>query len=147
MGLLSESVNQVPEVKFAAGGIVWKEENGVFKIAVIHRPKYDDWTLPKGKPEGDESPGETARREVREELGCKVRFLDFAGTSHRPLDRRRVKLVLFWNMMTDGDQTFQPNDEVDEVLWLVPDQAIKKLSYPGEANLVRQVSPPSGSRH
>ena len=126
----------LPKVQLAAGGIVWREKNGVRKLAVIHRPRYDDWSLPKGKPEPEESLAETAEREVREELGCEVKFLHFAGVVHYPLGIDRTKVVLFWHMEAAGELTFEPNTEVDEAVWLTPEKAVEKLSHGVEQRLV-----------
>jgi 8-oxo-dGTP pyrophosphatase MutT (NUDIX family) len=134
--------DDVPEVQLAAGGIVWRSTPQGAKLAVIHRPKYDDWSLPKGKPERGEGLGETAQREIREELGCGVKFLDFAGVVHYPLDDGRTKVVLFWHVTEKGKSEFQSHAEVDEVLWLPPDKALKKLSHEVERELLRKCRPP-----
>ena len=137
-----KSSGTLPEVQLAAGGIVWRRIDGVPKIAVIHRPKYDDWTLPKGKPDANETLAETARREVREELGCDVVFRDFAGTIHYPHGVEKTKLVLYWHMLPSGESRFQPNDEVDEVLWLSIEEAMRKLDHPIERELLGRCIPP-----
>jgi 8-oxo-dGTP diphosphatase len=105
-------------------------------IAVIHRPKYGDWTLPKGKLEADEAWEQAALREVKEETGyeCElVRELD----SVRYRDRKgRSKLVRYWLMAPRGG-SFEPNDEVDELRWLTPAQADEILSYEHDRRLTR----------
>jgi len=137
-------VDSTPEVQFAAGGVVWQRKGGTATLAVIHRPKYDDWTLPKGKPEKGEPLGETARREIHEELGCAIRFLDFAGVVHYPLDDDRTKVVLFWHMTPAGPHEFRPNQEVDQVLWLEKKDALRKLTHDVEQELLKTCEPPNG---
>jgi 8-oxo-dGTP diphosphatase len=130
-----ESSCHLPQVQLAAGGIVWRKAGSVWKFAVIHRPRYDDWTLPKGKPEANETLAQTARREIHEELGCDVRFMDFAGVTHHSLPDGKVKVVLFWHVRPVGEWTFRANEEVDELLWLTPEEAARKLKYPAEREL------------
>ena len=123
---------------------MWQRKGGVDTLAVIHRPKYDDWTLPKGKPDDDESLGETARREIHEEIGCEIRFLDFAGVVHYPIGDDRTKVVLFWNMTLNGEQEFRPSKEVDQVIWLEKKDALRKLSHGVERELLAKCEPPKG---
>ena len=135
--------HSVPEVQLAAGGLVWRKIAGVRKLAVIHRPKYDDWTLPKGKPEAGEAPGETARREIEEEIACKVRFLEFAGVIHYPIGDERTKVVLFWHVTPIGEQPFHPNLEVDELLWLTREEALEKLTNELDRELLLTAGAPT----
>jgi 8-oxo-dGTP diphosphatase len=111
-------------------------------LAVIHRPKYDDWTLPKGKPDDGEALGETARREIHEELGCEIRFLEFAGVVHYPIGYDRTKVVLFWNMTPSVPFEFRPNQEVDQMLWLEKKDALRKLTHDVERELLAKCEPP-----
>jgi 8-oxo-dGTP diphosphatase len=133
------SMRELPEVQFAAGGIVWDKKGGDRRVAIVHRPKYDDWSLPKGKPESGEEIAETAWREIREELGVDVNFGEFAGTTHYPLADGRIKVVLFWQMIKRvGESTFKPNREIDAVEWLSAKDAIKKLTHDVEKELLRK---------
>jgi 8-oxo-dGTP diphosphatase len=84
-------MREVPEVKFAAGGIVWDKKGEGRRLALVHRGKYDDWSLPKGKVDPGEEIGATALREVQEELGVDADFGPFAGTTHYPLADGRTK--------------------------------------------------------
>jgi 8-oxo-dGTP diphosphatase len=110
----------------ATGGALWRpSDSGGIEIGLIHRPKYDDWSLPKGKIKSSEHPILGAVREVREETGFDV-------VVGRPLGEivyekdGSPKRVRYWAMRwVDGD--FVPNDEVDEVAWLEPDEARKRL--------------------
>ena len=132
---------KLPKVQLAAGGIVWRKMSDGWTVAVIHRPKYDDWSLPKGKVDSNESLAEAARREIHEEIGAEVDFLDFAGTTHYPLGHNKHKVVLFWNMLLRS-VAFKTNDEVAELLWLGRAEAINKLSYQYEKDLLSQSAAP-----
>jgi 8-oxo-dGTP diphosphatase len=123
-----------PEV-LAAGGVVVREDG---RIAVIHRPRYDDWSLPKGKLDPGESFEDGAVREVLEETGVRGRITrELEPTSY--VDRKgRDKLVRWYRMELDGDPLeFSPNEEVDELRWLTPDEAGPLLSYDHDRALVQ----------
>jgi len=124
------------EVK-AAGGVVWRRAGDTIAIAVAHRPRYDDWSLPKGKLDAGESWEDAALREVEEEIGLRCRLgeeLDPVGYNDR---KGRAKVVRYWLMEPEHDVTFTPNDEVDELRWLAPAEAAGALTYPHDAELVR----------
>ncbi len=125
-----------PEVR-AAGGVLVRAGPDGMQVAVIHRPKYGDWSLPKGKLDGDESFEEAALREVREETGMHAELgPELGSVSYR--DRKgRGKLVRYW-LMRPGEGEFEPGDEVDEMRWLDPDGARELLSYEHDAELVRE---------
>jgi 8-oxo-dGTP pyrophosphatase MutT (NUDIX family)/phosphohistidine phosphatase SixA len=117
-----------PVVVRAAGCAVWREAaDGTLEVALIHRPRYDDWSLPKGKPEAGEHLLLAAAREVAEETGLEVRLgrrsvrtcYEVAGPAGAPV----AKEVDYWTgAWTGGD--FVPNDEADDLRWLpVPDAA------------------------
>jgi 8-oxo-dGTP pyrophosphatase MutT (NUDIX family) len=124
----------------AAGGLLWRAARDGPKLAVIHRPRRQDWSLPKGKLKPGESFPAAALREVAEETGCHPRLGDFAGYATY-IAKRRPKLVLFWHMAAVGAGRFQPNDEVDRVEWLSLDDALRRLDHPAERRLVRSVRP------
>ena len=128
--------NNQQEVIEAAGGLLWRKTEGGEEVAIIHRPKYNDWTLPKGKREPGESWIETALREVREETGCLARLRSFAGGHIYTVDGI-PKIVLFWHMLLIKDLGFSPNDEVDELFWLSPTQALQRMTYPSEKALFK----------
>lgn len=123
----------------AAGGLVWRAGRDGPRLAVIHRPKHQDWSLPKGKLEPGEAFTEAALREVEEETGCRAQLGAFAGYTLY-LSRRGPKLVLFWHMTAENGEPFQANDEVDALEWLKPDEAIARLDHPAEQRLVRRAS-------
>ncbi len=120
---------------FAAGGVVSRQTQQGQEIAVIHRPRYNDWCLPKGKLKDGESWEEAAVREVKEEIGCDVRVIDFIGTTNYK-DKGVPKVVFFYNMVVEGECSFQPSEEVDEVLWLSPDEASEKINYAEEQAII-----------
>ncbi|MCP5115381.1 MAG: NUDIX hydrolase [bacterium] len=124
-----------PSVIRAAGGLVWWLTERGPRLALVHRPKYDDWSLPKGKLEPGESWLEAAVREVAEETGCEVRVAGFAGTISY-LVKGRAKTVLFWNMERVGDCNFTPAQEVDQLLWLSRGKALELLHHPAERTLL-----------
>ena len=113
----------------AGGGIVSRvTASGDVELLVVHRPKYDDWTFPKGKAERGEHDIDAARREVEEETGFRC-AVGRELTSTTYVDRKgRPKEVRYW-LMTIEDGEFTPTDEVDELRWVSPDQARWLLSY------------------
>jgi 8-oxo-dGTP pyrophosphatase MutT (NUDIX family) len=115
-----------PDVR-AAGGVVWRLGKGKVEVAIIHRPRYDDWSLPKGKLEEGETNLAGAVREVAEELGSHVAVSRRIGevTYDVPVGR---KLVTYW-VMRHLDGTFAPTAEVDAVEWLRPKAARDQLTY------------------
>jgi 8-oxo-dGTP pyrophosphatase MutT (NUDIX family) len=124
------------EVIEAAGGLLWKETAAGRKLAIIHRPQYNDWTLPKGKREVGESWQETALREIFEETGCKARIEAFAGGIVYQINSV-PKVVLFWHMSLVEKISFIPNDEIDKCEWLHPETAITRLNYKDERDILK----------
>lgn len=116
-----------PKALAAAGGVVWRMRDGIPDVLVVHRPRYDDWSLPKGKllPEEPELVG--AVREVREEAGASVAVQQRVGTVKYLVDGARKK-VTYWSMRYLGGD-FLPNDEVDDIEWLRVGEACRRLSY------------------
>ncbi|MEA2454930.1 MAG: 8-oxo-(d)GTP phosphatase [Thermoleophilaceae bacterium] len=108
----------------AAGGVVMRDG----QVALVHRPEYDDWTLPKGKLDAGESFEEAALREVREETGLSARLVRELPPAEYSV-RDRPKLVRYWLMDVADDPGFAPNDEVDELRWLAPADAASLLTY------------------
>ena len=109
----------------AAGGIIRNNSN---EFLVIHRPKYDDWSFPKGKLDNGENLEECALREVHEETGFYCELRDFLGTVAYVDRKGREKKVYYWRMqIIDG--SFLKNNEVDQVSWLSIPEAFERLSY------------------
>jgi 8-oxo-dGTP diphosphatase len=124
----------------AAGGLVWRRGgDGTVEVLVAHRPKYDDWTLPKGKLEPGESHEMAALREVFEETGLRCRLgRELPATRYH--DRHgRAKRVRYWEMEVEGGE-FVPNHEVDAVRWVDLDTAARMLSYERDRALLESLS-------
>lgn len=120
----------VTDVVQAAGGVVWRRtEGGAVEILLVHRPRYDDWTVPKGKLDAGEGHAEGALREVEEETGLRCTLgPELTATSYT--DRRgRPKHVRYWAMAPESG-AFTPTDEVDEIRWLGRNEAAVLLTYP-----------------
>jgi 8-oxo-dGTP diphosphatase len=128
--------NETPEVR-AAGGVLLRSGDRGVEVAVIHRPKYEDWSLPKGKLDAGEDFEQAAVREVEEETGMQGEpVAELSSVSYR--DRKgRTKLVRYWLMRPLGGE-FAPGSEVDELRWLDPEAAGELLSYEHDAELVRE---------
>jgi 8-oxo-dGTP pyrophosphatase MutT (NUDIX family) len=122
----------------AAGGVVCRVgPSDETEIAVIHRPAYDDWTLPKGKVEPEETPEDCALREVREETGFKCELVRPLGCTAYVDRRGRDKVACYWVMEVRSGR-FRPGIEVDKLVWLPVDQAVKRLTYGRDKTLVVQ---------
>ena len=110
------------------------------EVLVVHRPRYDDWSLPKGKLESGESFEDAAVREVKEETGVRVR-LGAELPEQRYIDRKgRDKLVRYWLMTPIGASAWTPNDEVDEIRWVQAGVALTFLTYDADRGLVATVA-------
>lgn len=115
----------------AAGGVLWRATPaGGIEIALVHRPRYDDWSLPKGKLATGEHPLVAAAREVTEETGMAPRLGRRLGTTSYQVDGQE-KMVDYWAMEPVTGQ-FRPGDEVDQLRWLAPADATDLLSHPNE---------------
>jgi 8-oxo-dGTP diphosphatase len=126
------------DVVRAAGGVVYRyTDAGGVEIALIHRPAYDDWSLPKGKLKPDERLEAAALREVEEETGFKCMIARSLGIIEY-IDRRgREKVVWYWLMRSIGG-SFKATEEVDRMRWLGFEEAARKLSYDHDQELLRR---------
>jgi 8-oxo-dGTP diphosphatase len=135
----------VTETVRAAGGIPCRETEDGLEVLVVHRPKYDDWTLPKGKAAPDESDEECAVREVEEETGLHCELgRELAGAAYRD-SQGRPKTVRYWAMRPLSG-AFVPHAEVDEVRWLAPDAAARLLTYRRDHVVLRSLLEPATRR-
>ena len=125
----------------AAGAVVLRRKDGVLEVLLVHRPKYDDWSFPKGKLDRGEHATVAAVREVAEETGLAVRL-------GRPLDDQlyvvqggRSKVVHYWVARPlDGDDVsaYVPNREIDQVAWVPVEDAAGRLSYSRDRATLKQ---------
>ncbi|MEX2279541.1 MAG: NUDIX hydrolase [Acidimicrobiia bacterium] len=121
----------------AAGGLVIRpDENGDLRVLVVHRPRYDDWSLPKGKADPGESPESTAVREVEEETGVRADVIRPLAEVEYRVASGKAKVVRYYAMRMRSETEFTPNDEVDEIRWLTPDAARDLLTYDHDRVLV-----------
>lgn len=120
----------------AAGGVVCRPRpDGRIEVAIIHRPVQDDWTLPKGKLNGGETPEQAALREVFEETGLRAQIQRPAGCTAYVDGRGRDKTVYYW-VMRPVEGQFKPSAEVDELRWLPVEEAMRELTYPVDRALL-----------
>jgi 8-oxo-dGTP diphosphatase len=120
----------------AAGGVVVRERDGTLEVVLVHRPAYDDWSLPKGKAKKGETDEECAVREVEEETGLRCeRERELASTAYVD-SSGRDKLVRYWLMRATGGE-LRPDHEVDEARWVPLDEAGRLLSYARDRDVLR----------
>ncbi|MDX3239788.1 NUDIX hydrolase [Streptomyces sp. ME03-5709C] len=113
----------------AAGAVVWRRSpvDGGLEIALIHRPKYDDWSLPKGKLKRGEAALDGALREVREETGLDCVPGRVLPSTAYPVEGR-TKIVRYWAAEA-REGSFAPNREVDRMVWLPPAASRNRLTH------------------
>jgi len=123
-------VEPTPPV-LAAGAIVWRESAGRLETLLVHRPRYDDWTFPKGKLDPEECLPVAAVREIAEETGVVVRLGVPLATLEYELRAGGRKRVSYWcaRPRQDGELSYEANDEIDDVRWVDVDQTASLLSY------------------
>jgi 8-oxo-dGTP diphosphatase len=129
----------------AAGGVLWRPAKGGsgIEVALVHRPKYDDWSIPKGKLNSREHPVLGAVREVEEETGHLAIPGRPLGEIHY-LKEGAPKRVRYWAMHVVGG-SFEPNDEVDQLMWLPPREAQRHLLPDRDQNILVGVTKASVS--
>ena len=133
-----------PALVRAAGGVVYREQPGGVEVLLVHRPRYDDWSLPKGKADGAEADEDTARREVEEETGLRCRLVREVGETRYRDSRGRPKVVRYWVMVpVDEGSAFVPNAEVDELRWCSISDALGLLSYAHDRELLARAGGPA----
>jgi len=121
----------------AAGGVVWRPgARGGVEVCLVHRQRYDDWSLPKGKLHAHEHPLAAAVREVAEETGIHGQpQLRLPSTRYRRDGQQKV--VDYWSMRTLSAARFSPNSEVDRLRWVSPEVASRTVTYPHDASVLR----------
>ncbi|MBB3116294.1 NUDIX hydrolase [Corynebacterium bovis] len=132
---------------FAAGAVLWRRPSGAgvtagdavpesadVLVAMVHRPRYDDWSLPKGKVDPGENLPATAVREIVEETGLTPSLGWLLGYVHYPVGSR-TKVVYYWTAEVP-DGSFVPNDEVDELRWVTPAEARELATYEADRTVI-----------
>ena len=122
----------------AAGTIVWRRnESGEVEVAIIHRPKYDDWSFPKGKCEGGENSIACAYRETVEETGFEIRFKEFLGEISYSAEGT-AKRVKYWSAKFLRQVGTPLQGEVDQVLWKSPNETEELLSRESDREILKR---------
>lgn len=136
----------------AAGGVVWRRatSTGEAEVVLVHRPRFDDWTLPKGKLKRGEHPRVAAVREVGEETAIRAAVGPRLPTVRYEVwvqDALADKVVDYWAMSVIADDGFAPGQEVDQRAWLGLREALKRLSYPHDKRVLTAFAelPPVGA--
>ena len=143
MGAARESSAESPplsEVVRAAGGIVARDSGDGLEVLVVHRPRHEDWSFPKGKVEPGESDEECAVREVEEETGLVCALGEELPSTSYSDAAGRPKQVRYWRMRaTAGELHFA--HEVDDARWLSVERAAALLSYEHDRRLLDRMEP------
>lgn len=135
MGSNSQPCNR--RTVWAAGGVLWRVRaqavagdapNSGIEVGLIHRPRYDDWTLPKGKAEDGETIFSAAQREIYEETGYRTVLGRHVAKVVYDLNAHTTKKVHYWSAAAVGGD-FSPNNEVDQFAWFDIDKALRRLTY------------------
>jgi 8-oxo-dGTP pyrophosphatase MutT (NUDIX family) len=126
------------EVVRAAGGVLRRVGDSGPEVLLVHRPRYDDWTFPKGKAEPGETDEECARREVEEETGVRTRLgRELPSVRWRDAEDR-PKIARYWLLEPeDPAATAEARNEIDGVEWLSPQEARRRLSYDRDREVLR----------
>lgn len=124
----------------AAGGLVFATIDGKRRVLVIHRPRYDDWSFPKGKHDEGESDEATALREIEEETNVLGRIVTRLADVVYTTPNDNLKRVTYFGVRAIGTPKFKPNSEVDRIEWLSKKQARKRLTYAHDRKLLERAS-------
>lgn len=123
----------------AAGGVpLRRREDGALEVLLVHRPRYLDWTFPKGKVQEGERDEDAALRELWEETGLVCKLGRELASTHYKDPKLRDKTVRYW-VMEDCSGSFEPNDEVDRIEWLTLDEAAGRLSHRRDLDVLRSL--------
>lgn len=135
----SNGCAQAQRIVYAAGAVLWRparKGRKTIEVALIHRPRYDDWSLPKGKVDPGETEPVAAVREILEETGQHALLGRRLGTVDYPI-QQGIKKVRYWAARGLGGD-FVPNREVDDLVWLPVPDAMKELGYPHDRKILRR---------
>jgi 8-oxo-(d)GTP phosphatase len=136
---MADESRPVSEAIVSAGAVLWRPAAHGIEVLLVHRPKYDDWSLPKGKREPGEHVLLTAVREVLEEtsvrpvLGPRLRAVEYLANG-------RPKHVDYWSALSAHDEA-APSHEIDRVSWLPLPQALDRLTYAHDADVIASLQP------
>lgn len=125
----------------AAGCVVWRRGDGEPEVLVVHRPRWNDWSFPKGKLDAREDAITAAAREVEEETGLRVRVGLRLHDDHYTISSGQPKTVSYWTAKPPPSAdvtTYQPNSEIDAVTWLSLSKARRRLTYPRDVELLEE---------
>ena len=136
---VSGGTGPTPAEVVAAGGLVVRPGAEGPEVLLVHRPRYDDWSFPKGKQDPGETDEETALREVTEETGLTCALGAYLGEIRYRDHRHRAKVVHYWRMEPTGGGSFEPDDEVDELRWCDPGAAAALLTYAHDRALLARL--------
>lgn len=140
-------MSSAPTVRAAGGIVVRRASDGRPQVLLVHRPRYDDWSLPKGKADAGESDEQTALREVEEETGLRCTLGVAAGRTRYRDSKGRDKVVRYWMMEPEPEaaaaDAFVANDEVDALHWCSVTEATGMLTYSHDRKLLAKAPVPS----
>ena len=135
------ALSESPDLVRAGGGVVRRAGPDGDEVLLVHRPRYDDWSFPKGKNEPGEPDEAAALREVEEETGFRCALgQELPSTRYRDA-RGRPKVVRYWTMSIESG-AFEPQSEVDEISWERRREAFGSLTYDRDHEVLRSVPPP-----
>jgi 8-oxo-dGTP pyrophosphatase MutT (NUDIX family) len=123
----------------AAGGILYRETSSGDEVMLVHRKRYGDWALPKGKLKPGESYTDAALREVEEETGCAVHLGEYLGAIGYQV-KGVPKVVLFWRMSIVGQHGILDECEINEIAWMRTTDAAQRLTHFEERAFLLRVS-------
>jgi 8-oxo-dGTP diphosphatase len=130
-----------PDVR-AAGAVLWRGAGDAFEVALVHRPRYDDWSLPKGKVDPGETIAATAVREIREETGFRAVLGRYVAQTAYDVPARHgdgmLKKTVDYFSGEAVSGSFEPNDEVDELRWFGPVEAERLLTRDTDVRVLRE---------